>query len=166
MEKYSAYIYQARNGAIMLGMGSRHAVLTEEQIQNLMVDIYALDDFSLTDYQQYYGRIKGKEVSSAMTEAEKLRGENGLPDICYVVHPDTGELVSIRRGANDYSSDWKDSREMNQDIADFLNQSMGINLAQIEAMQAGLKHGWNAPEADPEHYPELLPPSGSGLYFG
>jgi hypothetical protein len=47
-------IYQARNGAIMLLMGSKVSALSYSQINELDIDCYALIDFNHDDFVSYY----------------------------------------------------------------------------------------------------------------
>ena len=79
---------------------------------------------------------------------------NELPELCFTVLPDTGELVTIRRSEYGYyHSDWcTGDRARNQDIADFQNQKMGITPAQQKAMECGSMFGWKAPGANPQLY--------------
>ena len=47
-------IYQARNGAIMLLMGSKVTALSYSQINELDIDCYELEDFNYDDFVDYY----------------------------------------------------------------------------------------------------------------
>ena len=47
-------IYQARNGAIMLLMGTKISALTYSQINELNIDCYELEDFNHDDFHKYY----------------------------------------------------------------------------------------------------------------
>ncbi len=47
-------IYQARNGAIMLLMGSKVSKLSYSQINELGIDCYELKDFNHDDFVNYY----------------------------------------------------------------------------------------------------------------
>ena len=47
-------IYQARNGAIMLLMGSKVSILSYSQINELDIDCYELIDFNHDDFVNYY----------------------------------------------------------------------------------------------------------------
>ena len=51
-------IYQARNGAIMLLMGTQISALTYSQIIDLNINCYLLSDFNYDDFQKYYLRDK------------------------------------------------------------------------------------------------------------
>ena len=52
--KGSFKIYQAKNGSIMLMIGSSFIVLSYEQTQDLSFDYYSLEDFEIDDYLKYY----------------------------------------------------------------------------------------------------------------
>ena len=54
--KFKGYfnIYQARNGAIMLLMGSKVTALSYSQINELDIDCYNLEDFSHDAFVKYY----------------------------------------------------------------------------------------------------------------
>jgi hypothetical protein len=47
-------IYQARNGAIMLLMGTKVSALTYSQINDLNINCYELTDFNHDDFSKYY----------------------------------------------------------------------------------------------------------------
>lgn len=47
-------IYQARNGAIMLLMGSKVSALSYSQINELDINCYELIDFDNDDFVSYY----------------------------------------------------------------------------------------------------------------
>ena len=47
-------IYQARNGAIMLLMGTKISALTYSQINDLNINCYELADFNDDAFQKYY----------------------------------------------------------------------------------------------------------------
>ena len=48
------HIYQARNGAIMLSMGSKTVPLTREQVNTLPINCYELTDFDDVSYNNFY----------------------------------------------------------------------------------------------------------------
>jgi len=47
-------VYQARNGAIMLLMGTKVSALTYSQINDLNINCYGLADFNHDDFKKYY----------------------------------------------------------------------------------------------------------------
>ena len=48
-------IYQARNGGIYLLMGGRVTLLSFQQIQDLGIYVYELDNFDIDDFNEFYG---------------------------------------------------------------------------------------------------------------
>ena len=77
-----------------------------------------------------------------------------LPEVCFSVLPDTGELINIRRGVSGYyHSDFStNSREANIETADEQNARLGVTPAQRQAMEVGSMFGWDVPGADPAQY--------------
>lgn len=47
-------IYQAKNGSIVLVLGTSHTNLSEKQIKDLSIDVYSLKDFEYDDYIKFY----------------------------------------------------------------------------------------------------------------
>ena len=47
-------IYQARSGKIILQMSNNFAELSKDQINDLSVDVYSLNDFNYDDYKKAY----------------------------------------------------------------------------------------------------------------
>lgn len=86
----------------------------------------------------------------------------GLPDLCWSVLPDTGDLICIKRGESGYfHSDWNTGdRQRNREIADSANEQRGITKAQEQAMVVGSMCGWHVPGADPKCYEEYQPEMG------
>lgn len=86
----------------------------------------------------------------------------GLPELCYSVHEGTGELIVIQRGEvgyyrTDYSTE---DKEQNVELADRLNEKLGVDMWQRQAMEVGSICGWDAPGADPAKYLEDYDPKG------
>ena len=56
-------LYQARNGKVYIVIGTRYTELSLQQINDLGVDLYSLEDFNLGDYRAAYEiliwRLKG-----------------------------------------------------------------------------------------------------------
>jgi hypothetical protein len=81
-------------------------------------------------------------------------GQHELPQQCYSVLPATGELISIRRGEQEYTVyrnvSFFDSN--NRQYADLHNKKNGVTRAQEEAMLAGSLFGWDTPAAKPWNY--------------
>jgi hypothetical protein len=106
---------------------------------------------------ELYAHLWSSEDSwSIRTEQECFvqKLAEGLPELCFSTLPGTGDLICIKRGESGYyKSDWStDSREKNQELADYNNQRLGVTAAQRQAMECGSMHGWNVPGADPKAY--------------
>ena len=93
---------------------------------------------------------------SIQTESELFMPKlaEGLPELCFSTLKSTGELICIKRGESGYfPSDWStDSREKNQELADYNNERLGVTEAQRQAMECGSMHGWGVPGANPAAY--------------
>ena len=79
---------------------------------------------------------------------------SSLPEQCYSVLLDTGELIIIKKGESGYyrtDIDMGDKAE-NRVLADEYNTKLGISRAQEQAMSAGSMFGWAVPAADPKNY--------------
>ena len=50
-------IYQSKSGFIFLQMGNGYTKLTQEQIDDLGINLYSLEDFSQDDYSIAYNLI-------------------------------------------------------------------------------------------------------------
>lgn len=104
---------------------------------------------------------QGSERSFCRQAETKLSGlcddaAEGLPELCYSVHESTGELIVIKRGEcgyhqTDYSTD---DKERNVELADRLNEKLGVDMWQRQAMEVGSICGWDVPGADPAKYQE------------
>ena len=84
----------------------------------------------------------------------------GLPELCYSVHESTGELIVIKRGEcgyhrTDYSTP---DKERNVELADRLNEKLGVDVWQRQAMEVGSICGWDVPGADPAKYQDACNP--------
>lgn len=96
--------------------------------------------------------------------AERLEKSHGtviplrssLPEQCYSVLPDTGELIIINKGEAGYYRSNIDmgSKTENRALADAYNAKLGVSKAQEQAMSAGSMFGWKVPGADPKNYDE------------
>lgn len=72
-----------------------------------------------------------------------------LPEMAFVVHPATGQIVKVHRGQE---APVLTSVPKGVTAAE-LNLAMDVTLAQARAMLHGLMFGWHAPGADPD-FPE------------
>ena len=81
---------------------------------------------------------------------------SSLPEQCYSVLPDTGELIIIKKGESGYYRTDIDmgSKAENRALADEYNVKLGVSKAQEQAMSAGSMFGWAVPAADPKNYDE------------
>jgi len=83
----------------------------------------------------------------------ELAGLHKLPDHCFSVQPDSGELIILQQERpyiQSFHSD--DPVEVRRRIADDLNGAMGVTKAQEAAMLAGCLHGFDQPCAWPWQY--------------
>ena len=95
---------------------------------------------------------------SIQTEEERFSPQlaEGLPEMCYSTLPTTGQLICIKRGESGYhSSEWDTGdKERNVELADQLNEHLGVDMWQRQAMEVGSLCGWDVPGADPAKYQE------------
>lgn len=83
----------------------------------------------------------------------EMAGLNELPDKCFGVMLESGELVMLQQDAPHIQSfDSKDPVDVRQQVADNLNEAMGITKAQAAAMLMGAIHGFHQPCAWPWQY--------------
>ena len=101
------------------------------------------------------------------TEAERFapRVAEGLPEMCFSTLKSTGDLICIRRGESGYyPSDWDTGdKEQNVELADKMNEKLGVNPIQRQAMEVGSMCGWDVPGADPAKYEEDYRPQMGGM---
>ncbi len=81
---------------------------------------------------------------------------SSLPEQCYSVLPDTGELIIIKKGESGYYRTDIDmgSKAENRAVAEEYNAKSGVSKGQEQAMSAGSMFGWTVPGADPKNYDE------------
>ena len=101
------------------------------------------------------------------TEAERFasRVAEGLPEMCFSTLKSTGDLICIRRGESGYyPSDWDTGdKEQNVELADEMNEKLGVSPIQRQAMEVGSMCGWDVPGADPAKYEEDYRPQMGGM---
>ena len=101
------------------------------------------------------------------TEAERFAPKvvEGLPEMCFSTLKSTGDLICIRRGETGYyPSDWDTGdKEQNVELADQLNEQLGVSPIQRQAMEVGSMCGWDVPGADPAKYEEDYRPQMGGM---
>ena len=79
---------------------------------------------------------------------------SSLPDHCYTVCAETGEMIIVKKGEKGFYPSDLDSRDaaFSQMIATENNQKLGVTKTQEECMSAGSMFGWDVPGADPANY--------------
>ena len=83
----------------------------------------------------------------------ELAGKHKMPDHCFSVLPDSGTLVILQQERPYIQSfESKDSVTVRQQVANDLNEAMGVTKAQAAAMLMGALHGFNQPCAWPWQY--------------
>lgn len=89
---------------------------------------------------------------------------DGLPELCFSTLLTTGSLICIKRGETGYyPSDWDTGdKEQNVELADQLNEQLGVTMWQRKAMEVGSMCGWDVPGADPAKYLEDYRPNQIG----
>lgn len=105
------------------------------------------------------------------TEEECFRPKpaDGLPELCFSTLLTTGDLICIKRGETGYyPSDWDTGdKERNVELADQLNEELGVTMWQRKAMEVGSMCGLDVPGADPAKYLEdYKPPQMGGPVLG
>lgn len=103
---------------------------------------------------------------SIQTEEERFGPKlaEGLPEMCFSTLLTTGDLICIKRGETGYyPSEWDTGdKERNVELADQLNEKLGITIWQRKAMEVGSMCGWDVPGADPAKYLEDYKPQMGG----
>ena len=101
------------------------------------------------------------------TEAERFAPKfaEGLPEMCFSTLKSTGDLICIRRDESGYyPSDWDTGdKEQNVELADKMNEMLGVSPIQRQAMEVGSMCGWDVPGADPAKYEEDYSPQMGGM---
>lgn len=103
---------------------------------------------------------------SIQTEEERFGPKlaESLPEMCFSTLLATGGLICIKRGETGYySSEWDTGdKERNAELADQLNEQLGVTIWQRKAMEVGSMCGWDVPGADPAKYLEDYKPQMGG----
>ncbi len=109
-----------------------------------------------TDGGELYVHLWNSDNWSIQTEQEQFSPKiaDGLPEMCFSTLPSTGQLICIKRGESGcYPSEWDTGDKIkNVDLADDLNEKLGVTPAQRQAMEIGSIAGWDVPGADPANY--------------
>ena len=108
------------------------------------------------DGGELYVHLWNSDDWSIQTEQEQFSPKiaDGLPEMCFSTLPSTGQLICIKRGESGcYPSEWDTGDKMkNVDLADDLNEKLGVTHAQRQAMEIGSMAGWDVPGANPKNY--------------
>jgi len=83
----------------------------------------------------------------------ELAGKHKLPDHCFSILPDSGELVILQQ-ERPYIQSFHSERspETRREVVDELNAVLGVTKAQEQAMLGGCLHGFSDPRAWPWQY--------------
>lgn len=116
---------------------------------------------------ELYVHLWNSDDWSIMTEEECFAPKlaEGLPELCFSTLLTTGDLICIKRGETGYyPSDWDTGdKERNVELADQLNEELGVTMWQRKAMEVGSMCGWDVPGADPSKYQESYDPQMGGM---
>jgi len=83
----------------------------------------------------------------------ELAGKHKLPDHCFSILPESGELVALQQERPHIQPFHSDGPvETRRRIANDLNEAMGVTRAQEKAMLMGCLHGFDQPCARPWQY--------------
>lgn len=89
--------------------------------------------------------------TALMTEFARPRG---LPEACHAVLKFTGERTYIRFGADTFEVFPQYGGRMSENLSYAVeqNESLGISVRQMAAMEGGAIYGWETPMADIQNY--------------
>ncbi len=79
---------------------------------------------------------------------------SSLPERCFTVHPETGEMIIIKKGeSGHYNTDLNcNDAAVSRVVAAENNKKLGVTKTQEKCMVAGSMFGWDVPGADPKSY--------------
>lgn len=116
---------------------------------------------------ELYVHLWNSDNWSIMTEEECFAPKlaDGLPELCFSTLLTSGDLICIKRGETGYyPSEWDTGdKEQNVELADQLNEQLGVTMWQRKAMEVGSMCGWDVPGADPAKYLEDSDPQMGGM---
>ena len=108
------------------------------------------------DDAELYVHLWNYDNWSIETEQERFTPKlaEGLPDVCFSTLKTTGELICVKKGENGYYHSERSTpdKERNVELADELNENLGVTPEQRQAMEVGSMFGWDVPGADPSNY--------------
>jgi hypothetical protein len=83
----------------------------------------------------------------------ELAGKNELPDNCCSIHPVSGKVIVLFKGADGcMENSALKGAKICRGFADEANSRNGVTKAQEAAMLGGFMHGWNTSAAKPWNY--------------
>lgn len=116
---------------------------------------------------ELYVHLWSSDNWSIMTEEECFSPKlaDGLPELCFSTLLTSGDLICIKRGETGYyPSEWDTGdKEQNVELADQLNEQLGVTMWQRKAMEVGSMCGWDVPGANPAKYLENYNPKMGGM---
>ena len=124
-------------------------------------------DILIDGGSELYVHLWNSDNWSIMTEEECFAPKlaEGLPELCFSTLLTSGDLICIKRGETGYlPSEWDTGdKERNVELADQLNEQLGVTMWQRKAMEVGSMCGWDVPGADPAKYLEDSDPQIGGM---
>ena len=124
-------------------------------------------DILIDGGSELYVHLWNSDNWSIMTEEECFAPKlaDGLPELCFSTLLTSGDLICIKRGETGYfPSEWDTGdKEQNVELADQLNEQLGVTMWQRKAMEVGSMCGWDVPGADPAKYLEDSDPQIGGM---
>lgn len=124
-------------------------------------------DILIDGGSELYVHLWNSDNWSILTEEECFAPKlaEGLPELCFSTLLTSGELICIKRGEIGYlPSEWDTGdKEQNVELADQLNEQLGVTMWQRKAMEVGSMCGWDVPGADPSKYLEDHDPQMGGM---
>jgi len=180
--KSAVFTVEDRNGQLW-GVAECRVVgtLTPEELTNLKEYIsgqasdgwgegFEQREICAGDDELYVHLWSMEDEWNIQTEAERFapRVAEGLPEMCFSTLKSTGDLICIRRGETGYyPSDWDTGdKEQNVELADKMNEKLGVSPIQRQAMEVGSMCGWDVPGADPAKYQEDYDHQMGGMTLG
>ena len=128
---------------------------------------FAQQDILVDGGSELYVHLWNSENWRIMTEKECFSPKlaEGLPEMCFSTLLTTGDLICIKRGETGYyPSDWDTGdKGQNAELADQLNEELGVTMWQRKAMEVGSMCGWDVPGADPAEYQKDHDPGIGGM---
>ena len=124
-------------------------------------------DILIDGGSELYVHLWNSDNWSIMTEEERFAPKlaEGLPELCFSTLLTGGDLICIKRGEIGYfPSEWDTGdKERNVELADQLNEQLGVSMWQRKDMEVGSMCGWDVPGADPAKYLEDSDPQMGGM---